>query len=64
MLTLTRKPGEKIVIRTESGEKVELFVSEIRRNQVRIKIDAPRTVTVMRLEIAKRIAAEVEEAAS
>jgi carbon storage regulator len=64
MLTLTRKPGEKIVITTEGGEKIELFVSEIRRNQVRIKIDAPRTVTVMRLEIAKRIAAEAEEAAS
>lgn len=64
MLTLSRQPGEKIVILLEDGQKIELVVREIRRNQVRIKFIAPLSVKVMRLEVAERLAAESAEEAS
>ena len=47
MLTLTRKVGESIRI----GDDVEIIVKEIRRNQVRIGIIAPRDVPIYREEV-------------
>ena len=47
MLTLTRKVGESIMI----GDNIEIVVKEIRRNQVRIGIVAPREVPIYREEI-------------
>ncbi len=47
MLTLTRKVGESIRI----GENIEIVVKEIRRNQVRIGIVAPRDVSIYREEV-------------
>lgn len=64
MLTLTRKPGESIIITLEDGREIELLVTEIRRNQVRLKAYAPKTVQVNRLEVLKGRASEPEEAAS
>ena len=47
MLTLTRKVGESIRI----GDDIEIVVKEIRRNQVRIGIVAPREVPIYREEV-------------
>lgn len=47
MLTLTRKVGESIRI----GDDIEIIVKEIRRNQVRIGVVAPRDVPIHREEI-------------
>lgn len=47
MLILTRKSGEAIRI----GDHITLKVIEIRGNQVRIGIDAPRALAVHREEI-------------
>lgn len=47
MLTLTRKVGESIRI----GDDIEIVVKEIRRNQVRIGIVAPRDVAIYREEV-------------
>jgi carbon storage regulator len=47
MLTLTRKAGETIII----GENIEIVVKDIRRNQVRIGIVAPRDVQIYRREV-------------
>lgn len=47
MLTLTRKTGESIRI----GDDIEIVVKEIRRNQVRIGIVAPREVPIYREEL-------------
>jgi carbon storage regulator len=47
MLTLTRKVGETIKI----GDNIEIVVKEIRRNQVRIGIIAPREVPIYREEV-------------
>lgn len=46
-MTLTRKVGESIRI----GNDIEIVVKEIRRNQVRIGIIAPRDVPIYREEV-------------
>ncbi len=51
MLTLTRKVGESIRI----GDEIEIVVKEIRRNQVRIGIVAPREVPIYREELYEEI---------
>ena len=47
MLVLTRKAGEKIVI----DENVVIEVLEIQGNRVRIGIQAPRGITILRQEL-------------
>ena len=59
MLILTRKPGEVICI----GDKVFITVVEIKGNQIRIGIDAPKEMRVFRKEIYDQIQAENKAAA-
>lgn len=54
MLVLTRKTSESIVI----GNDITVTVLEVRGDQVRIGIDAPRSVQVHREEIYQQVAAE------
>jgi len=58
MLVLTRKLGQSIVI----GDEVEVVVLEVRGEQVRIGIKAPRNVTVHRKEIYEQIHPDDEAA--
>ena len=51
MLVLTRKVGQSIVI----GNEIEVVVLEVRGEQVRVGIRAPKTVTVHRKEIYEQI---------
>jgi len=51
MLILTRKVGESLVI----GEDVSIIVLGVKGNQVRIGIDAPKSVSVHREEIYNKI---------
>ncbi len=53
MLVLTRSVGERLII--GDGE-VSIHVLEVRGNQVRIGIEAPRHISVHREEIYQRIA--------
>jgi carbon storage regulator CsrA len=50
MLVLTRKLGETVVI----GGHITLTVVEIRGNQVRLAIDAPHHIRILRGELARR----------
>jgi carbon storage regulator len=59
MLVLARKVGQSIVI----GESIELTVIEVRGEQVRIGIDAPRTISVHRKELLEQIRSENLQAA-
>lgn len=54
MLILTRKTGEVIRI----GDDIQIRVLSIKGYQVRIGIDAPRTLEVHREEIYNRIQIE------
>ena len=54
MLVLTRRPGESIVV----GEDIVVTVIEIKGGQVRIGIDAPRSIEVYREEIYEQVRQE------
>lgn len=58
MLILTRKVGESIVI----ADDVVITIVEAGRDQVRIGIDAPRSVSVHRQEVYAEITRENEAA--
>ena len=47
MLALTRKPGESIII----GNDIELTVLEVNGDQVKLGIEAPRSIPLHRKEI-------------
>jgi carbon storage regulator len=54
MLILTRRVGETLMI----GDDVSVTVLEVKGNQVRIGINAPKDVSVHREEIYQRIQGE------
>ena len=54
MLILTRRSGEAVIV----GDNVRIAVLDIRGNQVRLGVEAPREVTVHREEVYQRIAEE------
>jgi carbon storage regulator len=51
MLVLTRKLGESITI----GDNIKLLVVDIEGNQVKIGIEAPRSIEVYREELYQKI---------
>jgi len=51
MLVIARKPGEKITI----GNDTVITLLEVRENQVRLGIEAPRHISVHRQEVYERI---------
>jgi carbon storage regulator len=59
MLILTRRVGETLMI----GDEVTVTVLGVKGNQVRIGVDAPKTVSVHREEIYERIRQEREDQA-
>ena len=59
MLILSRKISEKVMI----GEEISVSIIEIRGDQVRIGVDAPKTVKVFRKEVFDAILAENKAAA-
>lgn len=60
MLVLARKVGQQIVI----GEEIEITVLEVRGEQVRLGINAPRSIAVHRKELLVQVADENVQAAS
>ena len=60
MLVLTRKTDESIMI----GDTIEVKVLDVRENQVKLGVSAPRDITVHRLEVYEAIQRENVEALS
>lgn len=59
MLVLARKVGQSIVV----NDNVEILVIEVRGDQVRLGIEAPRSIPVHRKELLEQIRAENIKAA-
>lgn len=58
MLVLARRLNQSILI----GEEVEIVVVEIKGDQVKLGIKAPKTVSVHRAEVLKEIQEENKKA--
>jgi carbon storage regulator len=56
MLVLSRKPGERILI----GDEVSVTIVRIGPNTVRLGIDAPRNMNIVREELTTDEATAVE----
>jgi len=54
MLVLARKVGQSIVI----ADNIELLVIEVRGDQVRLGIEAPKSIPVHRKELLEQIRAQ------
>lgn len=53
MLLLTRRPGEHLVL-THGDLRIEVWVSSVRGQQVRIGVQAPKEVHILRDELEGR----------
>ena len=60
MLILSRRVGESVLI----GDDVTITVLRVKGNQVRLGVNAPKSVSVQREEMSERIAPEIAAAAS
>jgi carbon storage regulator len=58
MLVLTRKVDQSIMI----GDQIRIVVVDVRGDQVKIGIDAPRDIMVHRQEVYQEIQAENQRA--
>lgn len=56
VLILTRRVGEKVMI----GDDVSVTVLRVKGNQVRLGVEAPKSVSVQREEIFNRMKSEAE----
>ena len=57
MLVLSRKAGETIWI----GEDIEIVISEVKGEQVKIAIKAPRSIDIIRGELRQDVSASNSE---
>lgn len=54
MLVLNRKPGESIIL----GDNIEIRILDIQDGKIKIGIDAPRDISILRKEVYDEVRAE------
>jgi len=59
MLVLSRKKNESIII----GDDIEIVIVDVKGEQVKIGVKAPKSITVHRAEVYEEIQKENQEAA-
>ena len=59
MLVLSRKPGQSLIL----GEEIRVKIVEVRGQQVRIGIEAPQGISVVREELYRQVAAANRQSA-
>lgn len=60
MLVLTRKPGDKIKI----GNNIVVSVLEIEGGYIKLGVEAPKDISILRMEVFEKIQKENIESAS
>lgn len=55
MLVLMRKSGQALQFTTSTGEVVNVKINNVGHGRVSVGIDAPRSVKVLRGELAKKV---------
>lgn len=60
MLVVTRKKGESILV----GDDIEIKVTKIDDGSVKIAIDAPKSMTILRKEVYEKVKEENKNATS
>lgn len=58
MLAIKRKKGESILI----GENIEITIVDIANGSVKVAIEAPRDITILRKELYKEVEEENKQA--
>lgn len=58
MLVLSRKKGESIWL----GDDIEITITEVKGEQVRIAINAPKNISILRGELRKEVSEANTEA--
>ncbi|MBM7582628.1 carbon storage regulator [Caldicoprobacter guelmensis] len=58
MLVLSRKPGQSILI----GDNIEVKIIEVQGDQVRIGINAPKDISILRKELMDEVSQANREA--
>lgn len=58
MLVITRKKGESLMI----GDDIEITISKIEDGSVKIGVQAPKNVTILRKELYEQVKDENKEA--
>lgn len=58
MLALSRKPGESVIV----GNDIEITILEVKGEQVKVGIKAPRNVAIYRKELFEQIQESNREA--
>lgn len=56
MLVISRQPGDSLLI----GENIKITILEVSGDRVKIGIDAPRSVPVMRTEVLDTMRSNLE----
>lgn len=60
MLVLTRRPGEKIKI----GNNIVVSILEIEGGYIKLGVEAPKDISILRMEVFEKIQKENIESAS